>query len=60
LINNWVGGVPPLEWPNILQLIEVTPAKKVAGALRDWKLQSAATTGIKNVLILVESRATRQ
>lgn len=36
LINNWVGGVPPEEWPTIVQLLEVTPAKEVVWALRDW------------------------
>ena len=29
LINNWVGNVPKEEWHNVVQLIEVTPDKKV-------------------------------
>jgi hypothetical protein len=36
LINNWAGNVPLLEWPSVVQLIEVTPDKKVVWALRDW------------------------
>ena len=35
LINNWAGSRPKSEWPNLVQLIEVTPAKKVVWALRD-------------------------
>jgi hypothetical protein len=37
LINNWSGSRPFEEWPNVVQLIEVTPDKKVVWALRDWK-----------------------
>jgi len=36
LINNWAGSAPQAEWPNTVQLIEVTPDKKVVWALRDW------------------------
>jgi hypothetical protein len=36
LINNWPGGVPLQDWPNVVQLIEVTPDKRVVWALRDW------------------------
>jgi Mala s 1-like protein len=36
LINNWPGGLPLEQWPSVVQLIEVTPDKKVVWALRDW------------------------
>ena len=36
LINNWAGSAPMAEWPKTVQLIEVTPEKKVVWALRDW------------------------
>jgi len=36
LINNWAGSRPRAEWPNVVQLIEITPDKKVVWALRDW------------------------
>jgi hypothetical protein len=36
LINNWAGSRPRAEWTNHVQLIEVTPDKKVVWALRDW------------------------
>ncbi len=29
LINNWAGSLPLAEWPKVVQLIEVTPDKKV-------------------------------
>jgi hypothetical protein len=37
LINNWTAGLPLQDQPATVQLIEVTPAKKVVWALRDWK-----------------------
>jgi outer membrane protein assembly factor BamB len=36
LINNWIGGVKKPDWPTVVQLIEVTPDKKVVWALKDW------------------------
>lgn len=44
LINNWVGNVPLAEWPSGVQLIEVTPAKKVVWALRDWTTLGPASS----------------
>lgn len=44
LIDNWPGSVPQAEWPNVVQLIEVTPDKKVVWALRDWKTLGPATS----------------
>jgi hypothetical protein len=45
LINNWVGNVPQPDWPQIVQLIEVTREKKVVWALRDWtQLGPASST----------------
>ncbi len=39
IFSNWcVNGIKnPQEWPNSVQLIEVTPEKKVVWALRQWK-----------------------
>jgi hypothetical protein len=37
VICNWSGFVKKEEWPNVVQIIEVTPAKKVVWALREWK-----------------------
>ena len=38
IICNWVaGGVKPPQWPDTVQVIEVTPQKKVVWALRQWK-----------------------
>ncbi len=36
LINNWTANLPWEKWPSTVQLIEVTPAKKVVWALSDW------------------------
>ena len=44
LINNWPGGLPLEEWPNVVQLIEVTPDKKVVWALRDWTILGPASS----------------
>ena len=44
LINNWVGNVPQSDWPSVVQLIEVTPAKKVVWALRDWSTLGPASS----------------
>jgi len=44
LINNWVGNVPTEEWPTIVQLIEVTPEKKVVWGLRDWSVLGPASS----------------
>jgi hypothetical protein len=37
LINNWPGSLALEQWPSTVQLIEVTPDKKVVWALQDWK-----------------------
>jgi hypothetical protein len=44
LINNWVGNVPAQDWPKVVQLIEVTPDKKVVWALRDWTTLGPASS----------------
>jgi hypothetical protein len=44
LINNWPGGVPQEDWPKIVQLIEVTPDKKIVWALRDWTTLGPASS----------------
>jgi len=43
LINNWAGSLPEEEWPNVVQLIGVTPERKVVWALRDWKTLGPAS-----------------
>jgi len=37
VICNWTAGVKKLDWPSIVQLIEVTPEKKVVWAIREWE-----------------------
>jgi hypothetical protein len=44
LINNWVGSNPLDEWPKIVQLVEVTPDKRVVWALRDWTTLGPASS----------------
>jgi len=44
LINNWVGSVPQEDWSKVVQLVEVTPDKKVAWALRDWTTLGPASS----------------
>jgi beta-glucosidase len=44
LINNWAGSLPLVEWPNVSQLIEVTPDKRVAWALRDYTVLGPASS----------------
>jgi len=34
---NWTAGVKKPEWPSIVQVIEVTPQKKVVWAFREWE-----------------------
>ncbi len=36
LICNWFNGVQKKDWPKVVQVIEVTPGKKVVWALRQW------------------------
>lgn len=37
VLSNWVaGGVKPEDWPRTAQVLEVTPDKAVAWALRQW------------------------
>ena len=44
LINNWIGGVKKPDWPTVVQLIEVTPDKKVVWALKDWDTLGPASS----------------
>jgi hypothetical protein len=44
LINNWAGSRPFEEWTNVVQLIEVTPEKRVVWALRDWNTFGPASS----------------
>jgi len=36
VICNWSGFLKKPDWPNVVQIIEVTPQKKVVWALREW------------------------
>lgn len=36
VICNWSGSLPLADWPNVVQVIEVTQDKKVVWALKDW------------------------
>ncbi len=36
IICNWYGGVKKADWKTVVQVIEVTPDKKVVWALRQW------------------------
>jgi len=36
VICNWFNGVKKEDWPRVVQIIEVTPDKKVVWALRQW------------------------
>jgi hypothetical protein len=44
LIDNWPGNLPADKWPGTVQLIEVTPGKKVVWALQDWKTLGPASS----------------
>jgi PQQ-like domain len=44
LINNWPGSAPKDQWNTVVQLIEVTPDKKVVWALRDWSVLGPASS----------------
>jgi len=44
LINNWSGGLAPDLIQSAVQLIEVTPDKKVVWALKDWKTLGPASS----------------
>lgn len=37
VIANWTAGVKKADWPKIVQVIEVTPGKKVVWAINAWK-----------------------
>jgi len=44
VIFSSTGGTKPADRPNIIQLVEVTPTKKVVWVLQDWKNLGPATT----------------
>jgi hypothetical protein len=44
VIFSSVGGTKPADLPGIIQLVEVTPDKKVVWVLQDWKDLGPATT----------------
>src|SRR5262249_2509873 len=44
LINNWAGSRPFEEWKTVVQLIEITPDKRVVWALRDWSTFGPASS----------------
>jgi hypothetical protein len=44
VICNWPGELPLSEWPSAVQVIEVTPDKKVVWALHDYRALGPAST----------------
>ena len=44
LINNWAGSLKLDEWHTVVQLVEVTPDKRVVWALRDWQTLGPASS----------------
>jgi hypothetical protein len=44
LINNWAGSLPLDQWPQVTQLIEVTPEKKVVWWVRDYSVLGPASS----------------
>jgi hypothetical protein len=44
LINNWSGGLPLEQIQTAVQVIEVTPDKKVVWGLKDWKTLGPASS----------------
>jgi len=44
LINNWSGSLPLADWPTVVQLIEVSPDKKVVWALKNWDVLGPASS----------------
>ena len=44
MIFSSTGGTKAEDWPEIIQLVEVTPEKKVVWVLQDWKNLGPATT----------------
>jgi hypothetical protein len=44
LINNWSEQLPPEQIETAVQLVEVTPDKKVVWALKDWKALGPASS----------------
>jgi hypothetical protein len=44
VIFSSTGGTKPEDRPNIIQVLEVTPDKKLAWVLQDWKNLGPATT----------------
>jgi hypothetical protein len=44
LINNWPGSASKDQWNTVVQLIEVTPDKRIVWALRDWSVLGPASS----------------
>jgi hypothetical protein len=44
VICNWSGSLLLPEWPTVVQVIEVTPDKKVVWALGDWQTLGPASS----------------
>lgn len=56
IISNWVpnGIKDPKEWPNSVQILEVTPSKQIVWALRSW--DEPANFGPGTTLQLLDER----
>src|SRR5476651_188765 len=50
LICNWTGNLKKADWPTIVQVIEVTPDKKVVWALREWNNPDLGTASCIQLL----------
>ena len=44
VICNWSGSLPLSEWPGTVQVVEVSPDKKVVWALKDWETLGPASS----------------
>jgi hypothetical protein len=50
VICNWTGSLKKADWPTIVQVIEVTPDKKVVWAIREWKNPDLGTASCIHLL----------
>jgi hypothetical protein len=50
VICNWTAGVKKVDWPSIVQVIEVTPEKKVVWAFREWTSPDLGPSSLIQIL----------
>ena len=51
---NWTAGVKKPDWPNIVQVVEVTPQKKAVWAFREWTKRYQRATQADWIALLPE------